>query len=134
VSADNLETAQRAFTSFNEHGFGSEETLSFFDDSVVFEEPPEQPAPRVARGRDEAAQMFTEFDEAWETHISESQDFIALDDGRVLVLTIEHFRGRDGIEITQPSGVVLTFRDGKIVRMEAFWEQSTAREAAGLGK
>ena len=134
MSSDNVEIARKAFTSFNEHGFGSEETLSFFDDSVVFEEPPEQPAPRIARGRDEAAQMFTEFDDAWETHTSESQDFIAIDDERVLVLTIEHFRGRDGIEMTQPSGVVFTFRDGKIIRMQAFWEQATAREAASLGK
>jgi hypothetical protein len=32
-------------------------------------------------------------------------EFRAIDDERVLMLSTEHFRGRDGIEISQPQGV-----------------------------
>jgi ketosteroid isomerase-like protein len=55
-----------------------------------------------------------------------------LGDGRVLVLAVQHLRGRDGIEITQPGGFIGTFRGRKIVRFEGFWSQQTALRAAGL--
>ena len=132
MSVEHLEIVRRAYESFNQSGFSSGETLQFFDESVVFEEPPEQPGPRVARGKEEAARIFGQFDEAWETHASDPQEFIVIDDDRVLALTIEHFRGRDGIELIQPSAAIYTFHEGKIVRMQAFWEQANARKAAGL--
>ena len=51
------------------------------------------------------------------------------------MLTIEHFRGRDGIEIDQPSGTIFTLRGGKIARMQSFWERENAlgrRRAVGV--
>ena len=78
--------------------------------------------------------MFALFDEAWETHISEPQEFIVVDDERILVLTVEHFRGRDGIEVSQPCGNLFTLRGGKIVRLQSFWERGNALAAAGLGR
>ena len=129
MSQENVEVVRRAVESFNEVGFGSE---AFFDAALVFEEPPEQPAPRVARGREEAIRIFNEFEEAWAEHRSEPEEFRVIDHERVLLLTIEHFRGRDGIEIDQPSAAVFTVRGGKIARMQAFWERETALAAAGL--
>jgi ketosteroid isomerase-like protein len=111
---------------------GSEETLSFFDADVVFEEPPEQPAPRTANGREELARMFGEFDAAWENHQSRTDEIRVIDDERVLVLSVEQFRGRDGIEVDQPAGGIFTLRGGKVIRFQAFWERATALEAAGL--
>jgi ketosteroid isomerase-like protein len=134
MSEENLAITRKAIDAFNERGFGSEGALSFFDEAMVFEEPPEQPAPRTARGREEAARIFAQFDEAWESHISEPQEFIVVDEERVLVLTVEHFRGRDGIEVTQPCGNLFTVRDGRIVRMQSFWERGSALRAAGLGE
>jgi hypothetical protein len=48
--------------SFNEAGFSAKATLDFFDADAVFEEPLEQPAPRIARGRDAVVEMFSRFD------------------------------------------------------------------------
>ena len=132
MSQSHVEILRRVFIAFNEGGFASEEALSFFAEAVVFEEPPEQPAPRVAHGREEAARMFGQFDALWDTHVSEPQEFLVVDDERVLVLSREHFRGRDGIEVTQPCGNLFTMRDEKIVRMQSFWERGTALRAAGL--
>jgi ketosteroid isomerase-like protein len=134
MSKENVEIVREAIDAFNETGFGSEESLGFFDAAVVFEEPPEQPAPRVARGREAAAELFGQFDEAWEEHRSDPEEIRALDDGRVLLLSIEHFRGRDGIGIDQPCGTIFTLSDGKITRMRSFWERANALEAAGLSK
>jgi hypothetical protein len=47
-------------------------------------------------------------------------------------ITIQHLRGRDGIEVAQPSGSVVTFRGDKVLRLETFWSHATALKAVGL--
>ena len=85
-----------------------------------------------AEGRDAVSRTFSQFDEAWEEHRSDPEEIRVIDAERVLLLSIDHFRGRDGIEIVQPSGTVFTLRAGKVIRMQAFWERRNALEAAGL--
>ena len=131
MSRENVELIQRANEVFNEAGMGADETLSFFAADAVFEEPPEQPSPTVAEGRDAIGRVFGQFDEAWEEHRSEVEEIRVLDDERLLVLSIEHFRDRDGIEIAQPCGTLFTLREGKIARMRSFWERENAFAAAG---
>lgn len=132
MSRENVEIIRQVVEAFNEKGMGSEATLSFFDAGVVFEEPPEQPSPTVAEGRDAASRTFKQFDEVWEAHRSEPEEIRVVDDERVLLLSIEHFRGRDGIELAQPCGTLFTLRSGKIARMQSFWERENALRAAGL--
>jgi len=134
MSEENVEIARQAIDALNEGGLDSWRSLGFLDDAFVFEEPPEQPAPRIARGREAAVQVYREFDETWAEHRSHPEEIRAIDEQRVLVLSIEHFRGRDGLEITQPCGTILTLRGGKITRMQSFWERTTALEAAGLSE
>jgi ketosteroid isomerase-like protein len=134
MSHENVEVVRRAVEAFNEGGFGSEATLEFFDVDAVFEEPPEQPGPRVAHGRESVSRIFTQFDAAWEEHQTHPDEIRAIDDERVLLLSRDHFRGRDGIELDQTSGTIFTLRGGKIVRMQAFWDRSKALEAAGRGE
>ncbi len=129
-----MEIIRRLVEAFNEGGMGAEATLSFFDPGAVFEEPPEQPGPTVAEGRDAVSRAFVQFDETWEEHRSDPAEIRAIDDERVLLLSVDHLRGRDGIEITQPSGTLFTLRDGKVVRMQGFWERANALEAAGLSE
>jgi ketosteroid isomerase-like protein len=131
MAEENVETVRRMLEAFNEGGFSTDISVAFFDAEAVFEEPPEQPAPRIARGRDAVREVFNAFDEAWEAHRSEPEEIRALDDDRVLVLATEHFRVRDGIEIDQPSTTIFTLRDGKVRRMQAFWDRATALAAAG---
>src|SRR5690349_6636724 len=84
--------------SSNEGGFDGVWDSDLVTDDFEFHEPPEQPAPRVARGREEVVKLGREFDAAWEEHRSEPQEIRALDDDRVLLVSVEHFKGRDGIE------------------------------------
>jgi ketosteroid isomerase-like protein len=131
MSRENLDLVRRVMETFTELGM-EESARRFFHVDGVFEEPPEQPSPAVARGRDAAIRTFRQFDEAWEEHRSEVEEIRAVDDERVLVLSVEHFRGRDGIEITQPCANLFTLREGMVVRLQSFWERANALAAAGL--
>jgi len=134
MSEENVRVIRSLFDAFNEAG-GIKPTLPrFFTRDAVFEEPPEQPAPRVARGREAVGEIFGAFDEAWAEHRSIPGEIRALDDDRVLAFSVDHLRGRDGIEFEQPSTTIFTLRDGKVARMQAFWDRERALEAAGLSE
>ena len=132
MSEENVEVVRRAVESFNELGFDGLGTSDLVTDDVEFHEPPEQPAPRVARGREDVRKLGGEFDSAWEEHKSEPLEIRAVDADRVLLVTVEHFKGRDGIEVEAPFASIFTLRDGKIARWQAFWDKQKALEAAGL--
>jgi len=132
MSEENVEVVRRAVQEFNERGFDGIGDSDLVTDDFEFHEPPEQPAPRVARGREEVRQLAVEFDAAWDEHRSEPQEVRAVDADRVLLVTVEHFKGRDGIEVEAPFAAILTLRDGKLSRWDAFWDKQKALEAAGL--
>ena len=134
MSEENIEVLRRAAGLFNERGIAGTVTAELFADEVEFHEPPEQPAPRSAYGREEVRQLFGEFDAAWAEHKTEPGEFRALDDERVLVFSVERFKGRDGIAIDAPGAAIFTVRDGKIVEWQAFWDRQSALEAAGLSE
>ena len=131
MSRDNVAIIQQLNEAFNQDGMGADAAAAFFDAGAVFEEPPEQPSPTVAEGLDAVIRTFKQFDEAWEEHRSEPEEIRLIDDERVLMLSVEHFRGRDGIELAQPCGTIFTLRDGKVTRMQPFWERENALKAAG---
>ena len=132
MSQENVEVVRRAVEAFNENGFDSIGSSDLVTEDFEFHEPPEQPAPRVARGREEVRRLAGEFDAAWEEHRSEPQEIRVVDDDRVLLVTVEHFKGRDGIEVATPFAAVFTLRDGKLCRWQAYWDRQKALEAAGL--
>jgi ketosteroid isomerase-like protein len=119
----------QAVQAFNEVGLASA-TREFFDPSAVFEEPPEQPGATIAHDRASMERLFRQFDAAWSEHRSEIDELRPIDDERVLLLSTEHFKGRDGLEVTQRAGTIFTVRGGKIVRMQPFWDQESALAAA----
>jgi ketosteroid isomerase-like protein len=132
MSQDNVDLVRRAVAVFNETGFDGFGTSDLVSDDIEFREPPEQPAPRIARGREEVRRFGGEFDAAWESHQSEPEEIRALDAARVLLVSVERFTGRDGIEVEAPFASVFTLRDGRIVRWDAFWNRQSALDAAGL--
>ena len=134
MSEENVSVVRQAVEEFNDRGFEGIGDSELITDDFEFHEPPEQPAPRVARGREEARQLGVEFDAAWEEHRSELQEIRAVGADRVFLLTTEHFKGRDGIELETPFAAVFTLRDGKIFRWQAYWDKEKALDAAGLAE
>jgi ketosteroid isomerase-like protein len=129
MAEERVEMVRRATEAFNRSGFGG--IREFCSPDLVFHEPPEQPAPRVLQGWDAALEAFTTFDEAWASHTTAVEEIRDIDDERVLVLTVETLRGRDGIVLEQPAGQIFTFRDGLVCEYHSFWSRDTALEAAG---
>jgi ketosteroid isomerase-like protein len=128
MQEENVEVVRRTVEAFNEGGI--EAAQAFFADEIEFHEPPEQPAPRVARGREQTVKMFGEFDEAWAEHRSELEEIRAIGPDKVLMITTEHFRGRDGVEVSSPFAGIATVRDGEIVDWRAYWDRASALAAA----
>jgi ketosteroid isomerase-like protein len=131
MSHENVELVRRMVGVFNEQGIEAVGP-AFLAEDVEFREPPEQPGAQVARGREQTVQFFARFDEAWESHQSEPEEIRALDADRVLLLSVERFRGRDGIEVAHPAGSIFTLQRGRVRRWEGFWNRESALEAAGL--
>jgi hypothetical protein len=90
---------------------------------------------RTARGLDGFVDMWRTFLAAWQSWVITATEFVDVDDTRVLVLL--DIRGRSkthGVEIPIDSANVLTFRTGRLVRLELFTNRDAAYEAAGLVK
>ena len=127
-----MEIVRRSVEAFNKVGL--EAMAEFVHPEVEFQEPPTQPAPRTARGQAAAEETWAAFDAAWEEHKSELKEVRELTEDEVLLSSVEHFRGRDGMEISAPCWTIYTFRDGKIIRFRPFWDRTQALEAAGLSE
>ena len=133
MSQENVEIVERLVRRFNEQGIEAA-GAEYLADNVEFHEPPEQPGARVARGREATVEFFADFDAAWEQHRSDPEEIRALGADQVLLLSVERFRGRDGIEVAQPAGTIFTLREGKVVLWQAYWTRETALGAAGLSE
>ena len=133
MSQENVEVITRLVEAFNVEG-PEAAGRTFFADDVEFHDPPDAPSPRVARGREEVRSQFNSFNDAWETHRSEPREIRAAGPDRVLLVSVEHFVGRDDIEVEAPSASVFTLRNGKVIRWETFWNEQQGLEAAGLSE
>jgi ketosteroid isomerase-like protein len=132
MSQENVEIVLRSVDAFNEGGL--ETAAQFAHPEIEFEEPPSQPAPRTARGQAATEETWGSFEAAWEEHRTEVKEVRDLTEDEVLLSSVEHFRGRDGMEIAAPCWTIYTFRDRKIVKLRPFWDRAQALEAAGLSE
>jgi ketosteroid isomerase-like protein len=88
----------------------------------------------VYRGKaDYERWLREELPEVWEDFPGEDLEFRELPDGRVLLLGFIHSRGRaSGAEVRVVFGQLAQFRDGQVVRLDAYPDHASALEAAGL--
>ena len=98
-------------------------------------EDPEQSARRTAHGIDGFVDSWRDFLVAWETCDATAIEFIDVDAERVLVLIDVRARSRThGVVIPTEGANLLTFREGKIARLELFPTRPPALKAAGLSE
>ena len=73
---------------------------------------------------------------AWEGYSSKAEEYIALDDERVLVLQLLSGRGKaSGLELAQmqpKAAGVFQVRDGKVVRIVLYYDRDRALADLGL--
>ena len=128
--AGNVETVRRIIAAFNAGGLDG--ITEFVHPDIEFQEPPTQPAPRSLHGVEDARKAFASFEGVWEEHRTEIVEIRDLGDDEILSLTVEHYRGRGGMEVSQQAGAIYTLTGGKLIKLRSFWEQDQALEAAGL--
>jgi ketosteroid isomerase-like protein len=90
--------------------------------------------PSERRGREEVMSSLESLFEAWERYRLKPQEIRDAGEDRVLAVVKEIARGRaSGIEVASDWGYVMTVRDGRVARVEAYRDPAKALAAVGLG-
>jgi|ERR1700678_4058216 ketosteroid isomerase-like protein len=91
-------------------------------------------AGEVYSGLEGVLKAVETWSEPYEAMTNELQRIVGSGD---CLVAIHRFRARarhTGIEFDQPSAYVYTFRDGKIIRIQGFWDPEEALAVAGLSE
>jgi ketosteroid isomerase-like protein len=97
----------------------------------------DEPGAQVQTGVPAMAEAWRAFLGAWEAYRLEAEEFRALDDDAVLVVVRAFGRGKtSGVELSEATSgtrgaTVFNVRDGKVVRLAAYFDYE--RAAADLG-
>ena len=109
--------------------------LDFFAEDVEVRPDASLPEAKPFRGREEFRRFLAESDEDWEGGASsgEIREVFPVGDDRVVTLADWGGRGRaSGIDVRSSLTSILTIRDGRIVKIEWFFDHAKALEAVGL--
>lgn len=89
---------------------------------------------RVYRGHEGVRTSFERWLDGWDEYGAEAERFIDSGDS-VLAVAREHGRGASsGVTVSARIFVLVTFRDGKVLRYREFYDEGAAFEAAGLDR
>jgi ketosteroid isomerase-like protein len=133
MSQENVEIAQRWYevaTSKTELLAEMSRTMAFCHPEVEWSAPEDG---TTYRGRDGVRERLQEWLESFDDYRYEIQRTIDCGNDDVLVEATEVGRGAaSGAEVRQTNYELLTIRDGLIVRIREYYDESKALEAAGL--
>jgi ketosteroid isomerase-like protein len=102
------------------------------DPEIEWVEDPKRPDSRIHRGHEGVVESWTRWLDSFDDYGIELEDVRDCGDA-VLVTSRENAQGRgSGATITARSYQVLTFRNGKILRYQEFYEEGDALAAAGV--
>jgi ketosteroid isomerase-like protein len=134
MSQAHVEHVRAMLAAWNEGG--PEDLVRFMAEEHEWHEVegrPETAGSPVVRGRDSMQSSLSALFDAWESYRLEPEEVRDVDGERVLAIVREVARGRtSGVEVQSRWGYLMTFRDGLIVRVEAYRDADRAVEAAGM--
>jgi ketosteroid isomerase-like protein len=102
------------------------ELLALFHPDVEFTQPDEQVDAQTFRGHDALRQSWDDWLSTWDRHRTEIAEIVERGD-RVLALSHERLRGRDGLEVEAFGASIFTFRGDKIARFDAYFGHDAGR-------
>ena len=104
------------------------------DPEIEWIEDPQRADARVYRGHDGVRESFERWLDQWDEYGMEPERFVDCGDD-VFVVAREHGRGAtSGATVSARIYLVFTFRKGKVLRYQEFYDEAEALEAAGLSK
>jgi ketosteroid isomerase-like protein len=135
MSQENVEIAARWYepaTSKAELLRAMPRTMSFCHPEVEWTAPEDG---TTYRGREGVSQRLAEWLESFDEYRYEVQRIVDCGGDEVLVVATEVGRGAiSGAEVRSTNYELLTIRDGMIVRIREYYEETTALQAAGLSE
>jgi ketosteroid isomerase-like protein len=132
VSQEQIDSIRRGFEAWNRRDL--EAALGGMHPDVEWRIPDAGLDVEEAYRGPEGVRAFWElFWDAWE-HISlQAEQFIEIDQGRLLVFVRFRGKGRgSGAEVERQVAHVYEFRDGKIVGFDFYWDREEALNVVGL--
>jgi uncharacterized protein len=132
VSQDNVEIVRKGYEAWNRGDL--DHIRGVTDDAFEWREASEVPGAGTRRGRAEFDRYLRSFRRFWRQFEFEPVEIRDAGD-RVLAVVIERGRSaRSDVEVNQLFVHVWTLRDGKVVRLEGFYDEEAALRAAGLAQ
>jgi ketosteroid isomerase-like protein len=93
------------------------------------------PSRPIVYGLDGFVNAFRDWLSAWDTWVVTAPDFIDVDENRVLALFDVRARSKTHqVEMPIEGATLTTVTDGRIARLELFFDREQALEAAGLSE
>jgi ketosteroid isomerase-like protein len=133
MSRENVELLRTLLDAWN-HG-DLEEVRSFMAEGIEWlevEGRPERATGEEVRGRDAVHSGLEELFETWQHYRLEPEEVRDVGNDRVVAVVREVARGRlSGAELASRWGYVVTIRDGKLVRVEAYRDPAHALDSVG---
>ena len=130
MSEENLRVVGAMFDAFSRDDMAA--MLELYDPSVVFTPIPETPDIQSFHGHEGLLQGLAQTTDIWDDFSVELREMRAFDDH---VLASLRWWGRgpsSGIQMDVDICALVSFREGKIVRLQLFASEQQALEAAGL--
>jgi ketosteroid isomerase-like protein len=130
MSQENVELAQQAFEHFLRTGEPQWETID--PDIEVYDH--DIPDAGTYRGHGGYSKWLADWGEAWDEFNLQAKRWIDAGDKVVFVFQLTAKGKGSGVEVKRQDAMVLTFRDGKNVRLDYYNNAPQALEAAGLSE
>jgi ketosteroid isomerase-like protein len=134
MSQENVEIMRRAWEAWLRGDMDA--LVSLWDPEVVWDLQHFQNWPESSyHGVKGVRQFLTEWLEVWGDYETDVDEILPAPDGRVVSLITHRAKGRQsGIPMILPMALIATFRNGKVIRFDAYDDRAGALEAAGLSE
>jgi ketosteroid isomerase-like protein len=128
MSQGNVEIARGAFEHFLQTGDQQwdviDREIEVYDHDI--------PDAGTYRGHEGYASWLADWGEAWEDFSMEAERWIDAEDRVVFVFQLTAKGKGSGVEVKRRDAMVISFRDGKWIRLDYYNNESQALEAVGL--
>jgi ketosteroid isomerase-like protein len=135
LSQENVEIVRRAYKLFDDAGFSGAAGLDLgaFDADIEVETKRPSDAD-VFRGHDGLREFLSLQRGMWKRRRLEPQEFISVEEDRVVVATRIVSVGRNEVKIVAHAASVWTLHAGKITHVKLYLDLAEALEAAGVSE
>lgn len=128
MSQDNVDWARRSLEHFERTG---EPYLDGLDPAVEVFDHDIPDARNPYRGFEGVVEWLADFAESWDSYKMDVERLVDAGDRVVALFRISAVGAGSGVPVERGDGIVYTFRDGVVVRLDYFNDQRLALEAAG---